>query len=121
MPKLSYKDAVHIYRTTEDSDGSQFWSLIEQYAAMRITAMDAYSAAGEAAVYNFTPTHRGRCSYNENIDVAGSDQRLLVRVKDGKQFMVLGWREGQAQRGGNPEMILSLTVQRRQIYNLRDT
>jgi len=121
MPRLSHKDRVHIYRTTEDSDGSQWWSLVEQYVAVGIMAMDAYSAVQESAAYGFTATHRGRCAHNENLDVTGADQRLLVKESNGKQFLVLGWREGQAQRGGDPEMILSLAVHRAKFYNLRDT
>ncbi len=121
MPRLSHRDSVKIYAIDSDSDA---WQLIKESSSLRIAPVSDAAAITEGERYPRAAniTHRGRCDYDADLDTSGANRRLLVRVRDGEQFIVLRWREGRSwRRGGRAGMILSLSVSEPKAHNLYDT
>ena len=121
MPNLSHGESVKVYA---ENSTARAWSLIKVHVNLRITPVSDNDALNEGSRFPqaASVTHRGRCAYDADLDTEGTQRRLLVRISDGAQFIVLRWREGRGRRpAGHPDMVLSLFHQQPKLHNLYDT
>ena len=124
MPRLSYRETVKVYHVTTTETSPPHYALMAEQVPVLIRELGAGSAMAESAAFGANPhqplsiTHRGRCGYNALVTERPA-AALLVRDRDGKQFLVARVRYGDAVRGGNSrEMYLSLEEQYPLLTNL---